>query len=241
MLAGVFPSPCPEFKRCRFTTWSCYGLISPLAIMTYPFPERCYLLMSLLLQIWVSRCSASIHGPAKYHFPRTQSVQSQLEGRRHTVGLLSTHVHTGISHLPQGSGTTDRGDLVELDSPIFTFQEKWCHCCSKACFPKSYWVVKMDLWRSSGEAMWLSLAQMRFWIFNDCSQFKDPTYWCLNFLSDWKKNSRVQIWPTKLQQLCGVYLCSTLKFPLVNAEWVCSSAVALSFLSTASLYLLEWQ
>lgn len=176
---------------------------------------------SLLLQIWVSWCSAGIHGSAKYHFPRTQSIQSQLEGRRHTVGLLSTHVHTGISHLPQRSGATNRDDFVELDSLTFTFQERWCHYCFKACFPKSCWVVKMDFWRSSGEAMRLSLAQMCLWIFNDCSQFKDPTYWCFNFLSAWKKKSRVQIWPTKLQQLCGVYLCKCQYFKvssLVNAE-----------------------
>lgn len=191
---------------------------------------------SLLLQIWVSWCSARIHGPTKCHFPRTQSIQSQLEGRRHTVGLLSTHVHTGISHFPQRSGTTNspciisplcrkscnkREEIVELVSLTFPFQERWCHYCFRACFPKSHWVVKMDFWRSSGEAMWLSLVQMCLWIFNDCSQFKDPTYCYFHFLSDWKKKSRVQIWPTKLQQLWGVYLgkCQYFKVSsVVNAE-----------------------
>lgn len=138
-----------------------------------------------------------------------------------TRWVCCPRMSTQASHTSQkGPGTTNRDDFVELVSLTYTFQER-CHYCSKACFPKSCWVVKMDFWRSSGEALWLSLAQMCSWIFNDCSQFKDPTYWCFSFLSDWKKNSRVQFWPTKLQQLCGVCLrkCQYFKVSsLVNAE-----------------------
>lgn len=42
----------------------------------------------LLLQVWFSRRSACFHGQTKPSFPGTESVQSQLESRWHTVGLL---------------------------------------------------------------------------------------------------------------------------------------------------------
>ena len=51
---------------------------------------KCHFLIvcSFLLQIWFSWCTAGIHGQAKPSFPRAESIQSQLESRWHTVGLL---------------------------------------------------------------------------------------------------------------------------------------------------------
>lgn len=176
----------------------------------------------LLLQVGFSWCSACVHGPAKYRFPQTKSIQSQLEGRWNTVGLLSRHPSLSVSDhftkilgtfedLCNGShlccignarkgGTMQPNDSVEIISLTFTIHAKWSR----------YSVFSIDFGYSSGQAMWLPLVQMCLWIFN--------AYWYFNFLEDWKGNSRVRIWPTKLLHLCAVYLCKCQYFKVSSSS-----------------------